>query len=166
MDAQALNGMAVVAVAEGTKLGHIEELLFDPQGLGVAAIRVRGENGRLLIPFVRLGSIGDDAVMVESEAVAQVVEKGQSPDGLIGLGKLTGLKVVDMAGTLLGTVARIAIDPADGRLLALEAEQGGVLGLGGTTNVIAAEAVQGIGPEVLTVTEARPQRAPQSESDE
>lgn len=55
MDAETLKGMAVVAITEGTKLGHIDELLFDPQGLGIAAIRVRGEHGRMQSPSRRWG---------------------------------------------------------------------------------------------------------------
>lgn len=97
--------------------------------------------------------------------MTQAVDKRHAPEGLVELGKLTGLKVVDTAGSLLGMVKRIEIDPADGRILTLETHQGGLLGIGGTTSIIAAGAVQGIGPEMLTVTGVLPDPSSQATPD-
>src|SRR5688500_13152321 len=64
MDAKALNGMAVVSLEEGTKLGAIEQPLFDMATRQLGALEVAGDAGRFVVPFDQIRQIGSDAVTV------------------------------------------------------------------------------------------------------
>jgi sporulation protein YlmC with PRC-barrel domain len=155
MDAHTLKSMAIVSVTEGTRLGYVEQPLLDLTARKVVALQVKGESGTFIVPFDRVASIGTDAITVESSAATQTPSTGGMTDGLGDLDALRKLKVVDRAGTLLGTISRIEIDPATGVITRLDAHTGGMLGMGGTTTPIDARAIVTVGPELLTVnTEA------------
>ncbi len=154
MDADTLKGKAVVSVAEAAKLGYVEDILFDVRGLQAAALQVRGSDHTFVIPFARIKHVGPDAVTVDSSQVTQAVSKGDTFSALPGLGALKKLKVVDEAGTFLGTVAGLDLDPETGRLLNLSVHKGGMLGLGGSTTTLSVGAIRGVGPEIIT-TEIR-----------
>ena len=150
MDAEALRGKAVVSVAEAAKLGYVEDILFDVQGLQAAALQVRGSDHTLAIPFAKIKHVGPDAITVDSSQVTRALGKGDAFRTLPGLGALKKLKVVDEDGTFLGMVTGLDLDPETGRLLNLSVQKGGVLGLGGSTATLNVGAVRGIGPEIIT----------------
>lgn len=151
MDADKLKGLAVVSLAEGARLGRITDLLFETAPLRVAALRARGDGGDFVLPFARVRNVGTDAVTVESSQETQIASAGTAFDGLVGLGQREQLKVVAAAGTLLGTVRTVELDPATGRVTRLVAHQGGVLGLGGTSTPVEVAAIRSFGTDVLTV---------------
>jgi sporulation protein YlmC with PRC-barrel domain len=151
MDAAKLRTMAIVSVTEGSKLGYVDDVLFDAPALRVAALRARGDGQEFVVPFDRVRSVGADAVTVESSAVAQLANPGGAVSGLVGLERIKQLKVVDDAGTLLGTIQQIVIDPPSGRVTSLRVHRGGVLGLGGTTTTIDVRAIHSVGGEIMTV---------------
>lgn len=154
MDAQTLKGMAVVSMQEGVRLGRVEQALFDVAARRLCALEVHGDSGSFVVPFALIERIGDDAIMVTSSQVTQTPTAG-SPEGtLLGLHALGKLKVVDQAGTLLGTLNTIEFDPVDGGITRLSVHTGGLLGLGGTTTELAAADIVVIGPELLTVSTA------------
>jgi sporulation protein YlmC with PRC-barrel domain len=155
MDAHTLKGMAIVSLAEGTRLGYVKQPLLDLAARAVVALRATGESGTFIVPFDRVAAVGGDAITVESSAATQTPSSGGMADGLGDLDALRKLKVVDQAGTLLGTISRVEIDPATGAITQLAAHTGGMLGMGGTTTPIDARAIVSVGPELLTVnTEA------------
>lgn len=160
MDADTLKGLAVVSIAEGTKLGRVEDVLVDPQAWRAAALLVGGEGQSFVIPFEKVARIGPDAVTVDSSQVTQIESAGDAFSGLPGLGELTRLKVVDAAGTLVGTVAGVDIDGASGRVLSLLVHKGGVLGIGRTATTIGIEAVRGVGADLITVATDAAARPP------
>jgi sporulation protein YlmC with PRC-barrel domain len=133
MDAHTLKSMAIVSLAEGTKLGYVTEPLLDLAARRLVALLVKGESGTFIVPFDRVAAIGADAITVESSAATQTPSTGGMADGLGDLDALRKLMVVDRAGTLLGTISRVEIDPATGAITQLAAHTGGMLGMGGTT---------------------------------
>lgn len=151
MDAHKLKGMAIVSLAEGAKLGRIDDVIFNTQPLRAAALRATGDGQGFVIPFEQLKSIGADAVTVESGRVTQADSTGGAFSGLPGLGELTKFKVVDEAGTLVGTIKGIDLDPTTGQVTGVAVHKGGVLGLGGTTTTIDPAAIRGVGNALLTV---------------
>jgi sporulation protein YlmC with PRC-barrel domain len=161
MDANKLKGMAVVSIAEGAKLGYVDDLLFDTQTLRPVVLRVAGGGQHFVIPFEQLKNIGADAITVESSQVTQVAGKEGAFSNLLGLSKIKGLKVIDTAGTLLGTIASVEIDLADGRAVNLTAHKGGVLGIGGTSTTIDTAAIRSVGAEIVTVATQEPPPAGQ-----
>jgi sporulation protein YlmC with PRC-barrel domain len=160
MDANILKDLAIVSIAEGTKLGRVEDVLFDPQALRVAGLLIGGDGQTFVIPFEKIAHIGPDAVTVGSSQVTQIKSAGDAFSGLPGLDRFTRLKVVDEAGTLVGTVASIDIDGTTGRMLRFVVHKGGVLGIGRTATTVAVEAVRGIGADLITVATDAAARAP------
>lgn len=160
MNIDKLKGMAIVSVAEGSRLGRVAEILIDPGALQIGAIKIEHEGQTFVIPFNLIKSIGSDAITVASSQVTQT--DGGSFGTLVGLSDFKKLKVVDESGTLHGVVSNVDVDTMTGKLLGFAAHKGGMLGLGGTTTTVTAEQVRGIGPEVVTVaasevTEATPE---------
>lgn len=151
MDANTLKGLAIVSMAEGTKLGQVEDVLFNSQLVQVAALLISGGGQTFVIPFEKIAHIGPDAVTVGDSQVAQIESAGDAFSGLPGLGQLTRLKVVDEGGTLIGTVAGIDIDGTTGRVLSLLVHKGGVLGIGRTATTLGVGAVRGVGADLITV---------------
>ena len=147
MKAEKLKGLAVISIAEGARLGRVEDVLFDPRELRIGALRVGGDERNFVLPFEQVKQVGVDAVTVESGRAIQVA----GGDGMLGLGDLTSLKAVDEAGNFIGTVAGVEIDTATGHIENVTAHKGGVLGLGGQTTTIVAGEVRVIGPDVMTV---------------
>lgn len=155
MDTHTLKGMAIISMQEGTKLGKVEQPLLDLTARRVVALQVRGTSGTFIVPFDAVTSIGADAITVASSAVTQTPSAGVAADELRDLDELGTLKVVDHAGTYLGTVSQVEIDPVSGAITRLDAHTGGMLGMGGTTTPIDARAIISVGPELVTVnTEA------------
>ncbi len=151
MDAHTLKSMAIVSLAEGTRLGYVEQPLLDLTARKVVALQAKGASGTFIVPFDDVTSVGTDAITVASSQVTQTPSTGGAADGSLDLDALRKLKVVDRAGTLLGTISRVEIDPASGAITQLTAHKGSILGMGGTTTPIGAKAIVSVGPELLTV---------------
>jgi sporulation protein YlmC with PRC-barrel domain len=150
MYTEALKGVAVISMTEGARVGRVEESLFDPQTLHLAALRIKGDAGEFLVPIAKVQSIGTDAVMVDSSAVAEV--SGTATAALLGWDDLKRHQVVDEAGTLIGTMRNLDIDPVTRNATQLVIHKGGFLGLGGETTAIPVEQIARIGDELITVT--------------
>jgi sporulation protein YlmC with PRC-barrel domain len=152
MKASALKNMAVVSMTDGVQIGRVEEVLFDTAELRVAALMLTTTGGRSVLPFASVHRIGADAVTVESAMAAQAAGSQDGAGNVLrGLQDLLGLKVVSGEGTSLGDVRDVTIDPAGGALTELEAHRSGMLGLGGSSVVVPASAIRGIGPALVTV---------------
>ena len=156
MKAQKIKGMAVVSITDGAKLGYIDDLLFDPKEQRLAALRVSADNQAAVIPFADVRSVGTDAVTVPSNDVRQWTAPSAPLTVLPNLEKMSKLKVVDEAGTLIGTVDDIEIDPQDGRISEVHAHRGGVLGVGGHKTTVTAKDVISIGDDVMVVRAEAP----------
>ncbi len=148
MHSDKLKGIAVVATDEGSRLGRVEESLFDPQDLHLAAFRIKGDNGTFIVPLEQVQSVGADAVMVASSAATQVAAVDST---LVGWNALQKHKVVDESGMLLGTVSNMDVDTTTGQVLSLSVHKGGMLGLGGETTEVPAARIKSIGTDLITL---------------
>ena len=151
MKAEAIKGMAVVSITDGAKLGRVDDLVFDTERRRVAALRISAEGQQAVIPMDKVQSIGSDAITVPSNEVTQWGSSQHRFAGLPRLDDLGKLKVVDEAGTLLGTVHEVDFDPQTGAITEVQVRKGGVLGIGGTTHRIAADDIASVGNEVMVV---------------
>jgi sporulation protein YlmC with PRC-barrel domain len=157
MDAESLKGMPVVSIAEASRLGRVTDVLLETQPLRIGALRATGDQTDFVIPFDQVRTLGADAVMVESSQVTQMASAGSAFGDLRGLADLKKLKVVDEAGTFLGKIAKIELDPVTGHVARLVARRGGILGVGGSNPTIEVTAIRSVGSEVLTVgTDGKP----------
>jgi sporulation protein YlmC with PRC-barrel domain len=151
MKASALKDMPVVSMADGTQVGTVADVLLDAASLRVVALLLSAHSGQSLLPFDAIRSIGADAVTIDGAAATRGLTGRAAPEGTHGLSDVNGLSAVNGAGTLLGSVRELEIEPADGRLIELVVHRGGVLGLGGTSTSVPASAIRGIGAKLVTV---------------
>lgn len=157
MKTSEMKGKAVLSITTGLRLGRVEEALFDPASLDMAALRISAHDQQAVVPVDQVHSIGRDAVMVAGNDVAQWITTSRAAEGLVTFDDLKHHQVVDDAGTLLGTPQEIAIAPQTGRLQHLEIHRGGMLGLGGQTTTVQGSDVTGVGADVIVVrTSSRP----------
>ncbi len=153
MNTDKLKGIAVVSQDEGAKLGQVDRVLFDPATLQLRAFQVKGDGQTFVVPLDRVQTIGADAIMVESSQATQTASKGGAFDDLVDVNTLKRLKVVDAAGTFVGTLRDLELDLTTGRVLRIAVHKGGVLGLGGAKTMIEAATIRGVGRDVITVSE-------------
>jgi sporulation protein YlmC with PRC-barrel domain len=152
MNVDAFQHLPVVSTGTGAKLGYVDDLLFDTGPLRVAALRVKAEGQQIVVPWSVVKTIGPDAIIVPDDAAAHTPSSESSLSSLPDIAALRKLKVVDQGGTFVGTVNELDVDPGSGIVTQVEAHEGGVLGMGGTTTTIAAADIRSIGDEVLLVT--------------
>jgi sporulation protein YlmC with PRC-barrel domain len=151
MKAQAIKDMPVVSMDDGTKIGNVQELLFDTGKLRLAALRLTAAGGKSLLPFEAVRSFGNDVITVENVSVTQGTEGNATADTFRSLSDLVGLRVINGEGTWLGDVRDIELAVKDGAIELITVRKGGMLGLGGTTTNVASATIRGIGPKVITV---------------
>lgn len=154
MNTDKLKGIAVVSRDEGAKLGKVDAALFDPATLQLRAFQVKGDGQTFIVPLDQVGSIGADAIMVQSSQATQTASRGGAFGDLVEFDTLKKLRVVDAAGTFVGTMSDLELDPATGRALRMVVHKGGMLGLGGQATTIDAAAIRGVGTEVITIADA------------
>lgn len=151
MNASDLKGMAVISLGEGTKLGEVDQPLFDLPNRRMCALHVKGDSGISVLPFEAIEKIGSDAITVVTSRVTQTPGVDSSGQGLLDLEALRKLKIVNQDGSFLGKLSDVEFDPRDGHVTHLAAHKGGVLGMGGTTTPIGTNANLAAGRELLTV---------------
>jgi sporulation protein YlmC with PRC-barrel domain len=149
MDASKLRDQEIISVAGARRLGTVSEILFHTDPLRVAALKASDDSGDFVVPIERVKQFGHDAVMVETpdaRATARDVDHN-----LRTLEELTTMGVVDEDGNNLGTVRGVEFDPDSGKVEQLSAgSSGGILG-GGMSATIRAQAIRGIGADLVTV---------------
>ena len=157
-----LRGKTVVSVAEAWKVGVVEGVLVDMPTRQLRGLRIRpeGRGPEYVVAREQIRGIGPDAVTVASEAALQSPEQARELARVPSLTDLLGSRVVTESGTILGTIADVNLDPASGQVQSVEYDGGPFGGLLGRRHTFDAKEIVGVGPGVVTVTEAaRPTRA-------
>lgn len=158
MNLSDLRKKPVVSMADGAKIGEVDDLVIDTGAWAVRELYVASKTGRGLLALASLKNIGPDAVTVER---LDVVAWNAKSAGLC-FDAMKKLIVVDGTGTTIGHVADVVFDP-DGAVRTFEVRQGGVLGLGVHVTTLTPADVRGVGEKLITVdlpTEAPSVEAP------
>lgn len=150
MKASQVKDMPVVSMADGTKIGNVQDVLIDTAKLRLAALVLSGPGGKSLLPFASVRSFGADVITVESASVTQGIEGHGAVESRRSLRELTNLRVINGEGTHLGDLKDLEVG-ADGQVTELAAHRGGLLGMGGASVTVPASAVRGVGPKIITV---------------
>ncbi len=122
-------GKDVFTIEQGKRLSSVKDLIYDPHQQRVLAFIVH-EGGLFsdatLIPIDQVKSIGEDAVIIQSEDVLKKAEDFSTFVEQVSKGNtyLTGTKVLTEDGQDLGTVKDIYFDPQTGVVEQLEVSQG------------------------------------------
>ena len=153
MNIDKIKGTAVVSLDEGLKLGAVDHALYDPATLELRALQVTGDGRTFIIPWGLIATIGADAVMVANSQATQMAAQGGTMGSLVDRRTLQRLKVVDAAGTLVGTLDDLESDQTTGAVLRITVSKGGFLGRFGEATDIDAAAIRGIGTNIVTVAD-------------
>ena len=113
MQARDLKGRAVLTLSDATKVGQVDDVLFDPDFRRILGFRVK--HGGLLsktaaVTRDNVSSIGADAVTVQDAASINEEKRFPTLAEAATLEQAEGTKVVTEGGTLLGTVNGVEID--------------------------------------------------------
>ena len=106
-----LAGLAVVTLANGEKLGKIDDIVFDPKTGRVTGFFV--DRGGLFskpkfLPTGDVKSLGDDALTLESETA--LLDGPSALTGELAAKTAENLPVLNPSGTVLGKVQDISVD--------------------------------------------------------
>ena len=160
--ASELRGRPVVDLGSALKLGEIDEVALDPEGRRVAGLvlgrpTLLGGGGAAdpFVPASAVHAIGGDVVTVHGGAETSGVDLSGFPR----LGQIVGRKVVTHAGTVLGPIDDVLVEPSDGRIVGYTLGAGGPGGLGRLfgdrgregQDYVRADADLRIGPELVVV---------------
>lgn len=154
-NAKDLQGLAIVDVQGGNKLGSADEIVVSPEngrvlGFVMKSLGVITPNERI-IEMSDVRSIGSDAITVEGEEVSHTSEAAaeEFQEARSSKRTLNGKKVVTQDGTVLGTVSDYTIDEREARVKSLILG-GGMFEKG---DAIPADRIVSVGSDVVVVSE-------------
>lgn len=131
MNTRRLKGLAVISLADGLKLGTVDDVYVDPGSRTVVSFGCRQSGGLLhaasgppwVVDAAAVHALGTDALTVSDAGALREAAGGGQP-GVIAGDDLTKRKVVTEGGTYLGQVVSLDFDPATYRLAAIEVSPG------------------------------------------
>jgi uncharacterized protein YrrD len=120
MRAHDLKGRAVLTISDATKVGEVDDVLFDASGRNVMAFRIRGGpiGHRAALERDRVAAVGPDAIMVSEASAVNDFKRLPALADALRLDKLRGTKVLTSGGELLGRVWDLEIDSDARRVVA------------------------------------------------
>src|SRR5579859_106861 len=150
MKASDIKHRPVVSLNGGVQVGEVSDLTLDETNVQIGSVLLKGPDGDLVAPFPAVRHIGPDAVTIDDSRILHA-QKKPSVNGERRISDLGGLPVLNEQGTVIGSVEDLEFDEETGQLTAVHIRRGGLVGIGGSHERIAASAVRGIGPDILTV---------------
>lgn len=126
-----LAGMPVMTRETGRKLGNVKDIIFDPPAGRLAAVTIESAGffgpRRRFLKMDDIRSIGEDAIMVDSDAVLRRPENEPNLRNTVDRGNtLTAKTIVTEDGNILGNVSDVHISPDSGEALRYEVSGGAV----------------------------------------
>jgi sporulation protein YlmC with PRC-barrel domain len=157
-----LQGKPVVSIAEGTKLGSVDEVLLDDSYLQLAALVIGGGGlfggHRQAVAYSAVRGIGPDAVMVSGRDAVQEVVEPSSLGVTHRLGELHQ-EVMSESGVHLGRVEAVEFDPQTGGLTTLWFAPSGATGQEGNgQGSVSREDIVNVAEKMVVVRQTAPQR--------
>jgi uncharacterized protein YrrD len=150
--AKELNGLAVVDIGAGTKIGSVDGPIINPADGRIMGLMLKGggnSHGDGFVAARDIHAIGADAVTVSS---GEVVRPREELDDSVRAAwesrdHIVGNKVVTESGSLIGTVSDYYVDEDAIRVAGLTI--GG--GLLSSEDAVAADRVMSVGPDAIVV---------------
>jgi uncharacterized protein YrrD len=127
-----VNGIAVISIADGARLGTIERAYLDPAAKRLAGFAARSGGGLLgaapdrglVIDVDEVHSLGPDALTLDRTDAAHRADAAADYGDLLPLEGLSKLKVVTDGGTYIGQVVSADFDERTFDLTEIEASPG------------------------------------------
>ena len=157
-----LSNLAVVSIANGSKVGTLDDFYFDPSANPAAnsirGLRVKtGMFSHRALPASAINAIGQDALTIDNED-ALIHEKDEAEYSTLPLGQsLLSYKVMSEGGTLIGTVGNVLLDVTTPKALHVYAFElaGGLRSrISGHYSTFYAQQVIRYGQDVLIIPDA------------
>ncbi len=157
-----LKDLAVVAIANGSKVGTLEDFYFDPsvnaEANSIRGFRVKtGMFSHRVLPASAINAIGTDAVTIDDEEMLHH-EKEEAEFSTLPLGQsLLSYKVMSEGGTLIGTIGNMLLDittPNALHIYAFELSGGLRSRISGHYSTFYAQQVVRYGQDVLVIPDA------------
>lgn len=155
MQGKQMNGLPVISIADGERLGTVERTYVDPAGKRVLGVGYH-VGGGLFTPEIsprldadRIHSLGPDALMVVNKDAISGEKIDQAFSNLTTLDDLVGRAVLTRGGAALGKVDSVAFDERTYRLTEFDVSRGMMAG----TRSIPAKQVKTIGLDYLIVAD-------------
>jgi len=109
-----LRGIAVVSLADGNKVGTVDDFYFDPTTSQVYAFRVKtGLFKHKILHVADIRGIGQDAITASTEEAIQSESGDSKLSSLIDGESLLSYKVMSASGTVVGSVGEILLDTSN-----------------------------------------------------
>ena len=145
----------LVALNGDVHADHVRDLIFDPHGQRLLALLV-DEGGWFhaakVVPYDRVRSIGEDAVMVDSlDAVVSAREVPGMPEILSGDHQLIGTPLMTTDGEDLGTLADLYFDETNGQVTGYDMSGGVFADMGSGRSFVPAATELMLGKDVALV---------------
>lgn len=141
----------VFANTTATTVGQVDELIVDPQGRAVAALRLSGARNGDILHWADITSIGPDAVTVACPEAVRDAE-GHTAELLSGDYQIMGKRLLTEAGDDIGRVMDVDFDPRSGSIRELVTTGGRIdgrrlVGCGSYAAVVQRENVEHLNPD-------------------
>jgi uncharacterized protein YrrD len=109
-----LRGIAVISLADGTKVGSVDDFYFDPTTSQVYAFRIKtGLFSHKILHVTDIQGIGQDAITTPTEEAIQNVSEDTKLSSLPDGEGLLSYKVMSASGTVVGSVGEILLDTSN-----------------------------------------------------
>ena len=157
-----LTGLAIVSIANGSKVGTLDDFYFDPSANAAAnsirGLRVKtGMFSHRALPASAINAIGQDAITIDNEELL-IHEKDEADYATLPLGQsLLSYKVMSEGGTLIGTIGNVLLDVTTPKALHVYAFEmaGGLRSrISGHYSTFYAQQVIRYGQDVLIIPDA------------
>ncbi|HZU69133.1 MAG TPA: PRC-barrel domain-containing protein [Ktedonobacteraceae bacterium] len=109
-----LRGIAVVSLANGTKIGSVDNFYFDPATSQVYAFRVKaGLFSHKILHVSDIRGIGQDAITCANEEAIQSASEDSQLSSLPDGETLPTFRVMSASGTVVGSVGEVLLDTSN-----------------------------------------------------
>ena len=158
MNNKQIDGIAVISIADGRKLGTVDHIYFDPLEKKVVGFAVASGGGMLsaesgsggIIDAADVHSLGQDALTVKDASALRGDNVSDRYASLIDINDLIKEKVVSEGGALVGQVVSIEFDQTSFALQEVEVSPGYFK----SNKRVLASQVTSIGQDVVVVSDA------------
>ena len=130
MNHKQIAGLAVISIADGTKVGTIDQVYVDPIAKRIVGFAIKPEGARLgadapnLIDVDDVHALGHDALTLNDTNAVRGDRTRSAMAALVEVDELTKRKVVTEGGTLVGQVAGVEFDERSFGMTQIEVSPG------------------------------------------
>jgi uncharacterized protein YrrD len=144
-------GLPIISIQDGMEVGRVKSLVINPKQGTIDFLTVEHEDWQIsvrAVPFKKIAGVGEFAVMIEDRtSIFDLTEIPIANDLVQKKICISGAKIIDKKGQLIGEATEFFIDDDNGSILGVE------ISLQSKRAVLAAGQVITFGRDLLVVAE-------------